>query len=192
MIIINIQSILQFYKKMFPSLLYVIATYISIGIIIDSISSGHYLWYNLTIQAKECSYDLLNNISYPCSRQYECHTCWGKDSTYRCCTFCVENCHSNHVHKVPYKDTSKPFTCHCGKSKHKLSCCTRTYLLHGKDNVKQPFYECKDCFNNPSEEVCCFPCANKCHAKHNLTPCSQPPFESYCHCGLHCCKSLCH
>ena len=66
------------------------------------------------------------------------------------------------------------------------------HLLHGKDNVKQPFYECKDCFNNPSEEVCCFPCANKCHAKHNLTPCSQPPFESYCHCGLHCCKSLCH
>ena len=147
--------------------------------------------YNLTMQAKGCSYDLLNNISYPSPCRYECHTCWGKDSVYRCCIFCIKNCHSNHeysVHKVPYKDNSKPFTCDCGKSKHKLPCCTRTST--GKENVKQPLYECYDCFKNPLEEVCCFACAKKCHAKHNVRQCSLP-FESYCHCGLDCCKSLC-
>ena len=122
----------------------------------------------------QCSYNLLNNnLSYPSPCRYECHTCWGKNSVYRCCTYCVKNCYSNHehsVHNVPYKDTSKAFTCDCGKSKHKSPYYTRTPIHTGNENVKQPFYECYDCFKNPSEEVCCLTCANKCHmhAKHNV------------------------
>ena len=41
------------------------------------------------MQAKGCSYDLLNNLSYPSPGQYECHTCWGKDSNLRCCKLVI-------------------------------------------------------------------------------------------------------
>ncbi|XP_065916896.1 uncharacterized protein [Dysidea avara] len=133
-----------------------------------------------------CSYDRFKDRHMQ-MEWYECYTCWGGESNYGCCTFCIINHHKGHTTVKHEVTPSINFYCDCGKNKHRKPICTR--VSSDKQYVKQPWYLCLDCFQE-ADEGCCYACAKNCHAGHRVyfKYLSQ---GAYCDCGLDYCKAKC-
>ena len=115
---------------------------------------------------------------------YQCVTCWGEESSFGCCLFCSEECHSGH--NLVYHEPSN-FYCDCGKYEHKLALCT--YVTTGpKFNFKQKFYRCYTCFSAPNEG-CCYQCMKNCHKGHDTE--FVGTIGCFCDCGLDGCAISC-
>ena len=135
----------------------------------------------------KCSFEQYGDVYWP-QIWFECLICWGDESNYGCCLMCALDCHSGPDHLlVPHQlSPNKTFVCDCGRNHHQPSVCT----WHSTEtkNVKQPFYNCRDCFKNSSQS-CCYQCMQKCHAGHNTK--FAGIMKGYCDCGLEHCRSGC-
>ena len=130
-----------------------------------------------------CTYDCYGE-NYFEQIWYECLDCWGKKSSYGCCSNCMVRCHQGHRFK---KHTPGKFICDCGIYKHKKGKCTK--VASGQEFVKQIFFQCLDCFDDGSELIVCLACQRKCHKGHRLTKGSV--LNGFCDCGLSGCKISC-
>ena len=132
----------------------------------------------------KCNFDVYGATTH--NGWYECHTCWGGDSSYGCCKFCAEECHSGH--DLIYQANGN--NCDCGKYKHRPNVCT--YISTEKQFVKQPFYSCYTCFPQPSNYYqygCCYQCMKNCHRGHSVK--FAGIVKAFCDCGLSCCIIKC-
>ena len=129
-----------------------------------------------------CTYETAGE-TYPSQPWYECRTCWGGESNYGCCLSCAFNCHNGHV--LVYHPEEK-FICDCGRNHHQKAVCT--WHSTKTKNVKQPFYNCRDCFQNTSQS-CCYQCMKTCHAGHHTSYAGI--MNGYCDCGMKCCRIIC-
>lgn len=101
---------------------------------------------------------------------YHCETC-GLTNSLGCCEICAKTCHKGH--KVISMGISERCYCDCGSAgSRKCKClpikeevCTDD-LFVGQE-IKQPWYECNQCFIGDPAGIC-QSCAIKCHHKHSL------------------------
>ena len=141
---------------------------------------------NCAIRCKageKCSYDAFGKVP-TVQKWYECHTCWGGESSLGCCEDCANDCHSGHK-LAPHAPSS--FFCDCGHNKHNPNVCT--YHSTGSNFHKQPFYFCHKCFTNPITEGCCYQCTKHCHDGHRIS--FKGIISAYCDCGLTVCAINC-
>lgn len=132
-----------------------------------------------------CSYDRFQDHYMPMT-WYECYTCWGGESVIGCCSFCINDHHKGHT-VIKHEGELSKFYCDCGKMKHEQPRCTRTTT--GRAYIKQPWYNCDDCFQEP-DTGCCYACAMNCHEGHRVYFRWNSP-AAYCDCGLECCLITC-
>lgn len=135
----------------------------------------------------KCTFEQHGDVYWP-QIWYECRICWGRKSNYGCCLVCALDCHSGPDHLlVPHRlSPNKTFVCDCGRNHHQTSVCT--WHSTKTKNVKQPFYNCRDCFQNSSQS-CCYQCMKTCHAGHRTAYAGI--MKGYCDCGLKHCRSSC-
>ena len=135
----------------------------------------------------KCTFEQHGDVYWP-QIWFECRICWGRKSNYGCCLVCALDCHSGPDHLlVPHQlSPNKTFVCDCGRNHHQTSVCT--WHSTKTKNVKQPFYNCRDCFQNSSQS-CCYQCMKTCHAGHRITYAGI--MKGYCDCGLEHCRSSC-
>ena len=135
----------------------------------------------------KCTFEQHGDIYWP-QIWFECRICWGDESNYGCCLMCALDCHSGPDHHlVPHQLSAEAtFVCDCGRNHHQKAVCT--WHSTKTKNVKQPFYNCRDCFQNPSQS-CCYQCKKTCHAGHHTTDAGI--MKGYCDCGMKCCRITC-
>ena len=130
----------------------------------------------------KCTFEQHGDVYWP-QYWFECQICWGNESNYGCCLMCALDCHSGPDHLlVPHQLSAKAtFVCDCGRNHHQKAVCT--WHSTKTKNVKQPFYNCRDCFQNSSLS-CCYQCMKTCHAGHHTTDAGI--MKGYCQCGMDC------
>ena len=135
----------------------------------------------------QCTYEQHGEQYWP-QYGFECRTCWGAESDYGCCLICALSCHSGPDHLLIRRELSPDvvFACDCGRNHHQQAVCTSHST--GEKYVKQPFYHCRDCFQDPVEG-CCYQCMKKCHRRHNTTYFGV--VKAFCDCGLSCGRTRC-
>ena len=135
----------------------------------------------------KCSFEQCGDVYWP-QIWIECRTCWGDESNYGCCFVCALDCHSGPDHFLVSHQLSAEamFACDCGRNHHQTSVCT--WHSTKTKNVKQPFYNCRDCFQNTSQS-CCYQCMKTCHAGHHTSYAGI--MNGYCDCGMKCCRIIC-
>ena len=140
---------------------------------------------DILFNSSKCTYDSCGD-NYHSQYWFECRTCWGGEANYGCCYPCALSCHAEHM-LIPH--VSSAFVCDCGRNRHQKSVCT-SYSTK-KKYVKQPFYECRDCFT-VSNEGCCYQCKINCHKGHEVKYAGI--MNAFCDCGLasSSCKINCH
>ena len=133
---------------------------------------------------KQCNFDRFKELYRRCI-YYECYTCWGYNSDFGCCTYCAKNHHRGHNLN---KASSSHFVCDCGRYRHNNPMCT--LLSTGPNPVRQNWYHCSDCFNDP-KLGCCYACSITCHKSHFIYKIGNA--SSTCDCGVTPqCKLSCH
>ena len=118
---------------------------------------------------------------------FECHTCWGGNSSFGCCLPCALDCHRGHQlvrHHPP--DAVGSFFCDCGLNKHQPAVCT-FHSTHVEMRI-QPFYRCRTCFSRSDAGVC-HQCMINCHRGHQTSYVGE--IRAFCDCGLPYCKAKC-
>lgn len=135
----------------------------------------------------KCSFEQCGDVYWP-QIWIECRTCWGDESNYGCCFVCALDCHSGPDHFLVSHQLSAEamFVCDCGRNHHQKPVCT--WHSTKTKNVKQPFYNCRDCFQNPNKS-CCYQCMKTCHAGHHTSYAGI--MIGYCDCGMKCCRIIC-
>ena len=136
-----------------------------------------------------CTYDD-DGPGYMLQPWYRCRTCWGPgadESCFGCCSHCAQTCHRGH--DVQKCGLSKG-ECDCGQYKHQAAVCT--WHVTKRNHVKQPFYRCFDCFDEPRDGVVegvCYQCWKICHRTHNTRYVGV--LSAFCDCGLTSCQIKC-
>ena len=133
----------------------------------------------------KCSFEQCGDVYWP-QIWIECRTCWGDESNYGCCFVCALDCHSGHFLVSHQLSAEAMFVCDCGRNHHQKPVCT--WHSTKTKNVKQPFYNCRDCFQNPNKS-CCYQCMKTCHAGHHTSYAGI--MIGYCDCGMKCCRIIC-
>ena len=118
---------------------------------------------------------------------FECHTCWGGNSSFGCCLPCALDCHRGHQLVRRHKsDEGCGFFCDCGLNKHQPAVCT-FYSTKTEFRI-QPYYRCHSCFSHANVGVC-HQCMINCHHGHNISYAGE--LSCFCDCGLQYCISQC-
>lgn len=121
---------------------------------------------------------------------YKCRTCWGPgadESCFGCCSHCAQTCHRGHDLE---KNGLMKAECDCGQYKHQTAVCT--WHVTKRNYIKQPFYLCLDCFDEPRNGVgegVCYQCWKICHRTHNTRYVGV--ISAFCDCGLTSCRIKC-
>ena len=137
---------------------------------------------------EECTFDLHGKIGKQ-QKWYQCHTCWGDNSSFGCCELCAEECHKGH--KLIQNGVKERAVCDCGDNKHTSRVCTY-HVTGGQQVYFQPFYSCSWCFPRPSDGYTygsCYQCMKTCHAGHPTVYLGV--IKVFCDCGLKCCSISC-
>ena len=89
---------------------------------ITKLSEGDVICIKLLYEER-CSYDIHHGMYSQLN--FECIQCFGKNSEYGVCLFCLKNCHSAcEGGYVVHRADAKGFECDCGKFSHNCKQCT--------------------------------------------------------------------